>query len=523
MKIRKRLILPIILLAAAVIASNIIAVCGIRSLRADAADLAGGCAAGETALAEIRGSLTNMHRLAFSHIASPNYAVMTDVAAQIKDEEENLRKMVDDYRQYVSEDEKAAYSDLKNNCSLFADAVAEVLCSRAEGRTEEAYAAARGDAEKYAEAAEGCIDRLCGAVKKRAEAAERHTAAVCTFSVIMALVLTAACIVPAAMAVKTALNGVEKPLSEAARAMADGSAGMAAAAEEVRRRAESGSRSAEELVGLTGRLSENIRYAAERAAFIGGSVSGVERDIGGITEKCASVTGCSAEMTRRAEDMERTAEEHMRLIGEKAASISELLTAAIEESKSVDKVNSLTQDIMQISSTTNLIAMNASIEAKHAGAAGSGFSLVAGEIKQLADSCRVAATRIEEVNETVTAAVHNLSEQSEELLTYLNGYVLAAFRDTVKSGRQYRGDSENVEKAMGDLSGRAERLQASLSEITVSAGDIASALNESAGSISAVSEAGRSLAGDMNDITEKAKNGIDIAEELRRRATELRS
>lgn len=211
----------------------------------------------------------------------------------------------------------------------------------------------------------------------------------------------------------------------------------------------------------------------------------------------------------------------MRLIGEKAESISELLGKAIGESKSVESVNRFTQDIVSISSTTNIIAMNAAIEAKRAGEAGKGFSLVAGEIKQLADSCREAASRIEEVNGTVTAAVRDLSEQSGELLDYLNGFILSAFRDTVKNGRQYKDDSAYIEKAMNELNVRAERLKDSAAEITGSVGNIVSALDKSSETASETAETGRELAAELANLRGSIDTAVSTAEELRRQTAAL--
>lgn len=519
--ILKRLVLLMILPAAAVIASNIIAVCGIRSVRSDAEQLAGSYAAYASELAEIRGSLANVHRLIFSHIASSNYDVMTSLAAEIKDEEAALLKSVEDCRKYVSEDDKGAYSELVSNYDLFSGKTAEILCASAEGRTEEAYAAASGDAARYAEAAYGCTDRLFGTLKSRGERANKHASAVCTALTVIGTLLTAAGIAAAVSAVRTAANGLAKPVTEAADTLTDSSQDMGAAANEVRRSAQKTSGSAEKLSALAARLSENIGYASESAALVHGNALGIHNSVSEITEQCAAVTEYSSEMTLRAEDMERTAEENMRLIGEKAESISELLGKAIGESKSVESVNRFTQDIVSISSTTNIIAMNAAIEAKRAGEAGKGFSLVAGEIKQLADSCREAASRIEEVNGTVTAAVRDLSEQSGELLDYLNGFILSAFRDTVKNGRQYKDDSAYIEKAMNELNVRAERLKDSAAEITGSVGNIVSALDKSSAAAYETAETGRELAAELANLRGSIDTAVSTAEELRRQTAAL--
>ena len=76
--------------------------------------------------------------------------------------------------------------------------------------------------------------------------------------------------------------------------------------------------------------------------------------------------------------------------------------------------------IVAIADQTNILAINASIEAARAGAAGAGFSIVAQEIRQLADSCAETANHIQEVSGVVTGAVDYLSESARELAGYLS-------------------------------------------------------------------------------------------------------
>ena len=112
--------------------------------------------------------------------------------------------------------------------------------------------------------------------------------------------------------------------------------------------------------------------------------------------------------------MERSAKASMDVTGTKTANMTRVLAEAIEQSKSVAQINSLTDDILSISSKTTLIALNASLEATRAGKAGKGFSVVAGEIRKLADSSRDTANRIQEINEVITDAVYHLSQKRSE-------------------------------------------------------------------------------------------------------------
>ena len=69
--------------------------------------------------------------------------------------------------------------------------------------------------------------------------------------------------------------------------------------------------------------------------------------------------------------------------------------------------------ISSISEQTNLLAMNASIEAAHAGEAGKGFAVVAGEIRSLAEKTRVQSEEVERVIKTIIASVDNVVSFSE--------------------------------------------------------------------------------------------------------------
>ena len=182
----------------------------------------------------------------------------------------------------------------------------------------------------------------------------------------------------------------------------------------------------------------------------------------------------------------------------------------------MDRIDSLTKDILDISSSTNLIAINASIEAAKAGTVGVGFSYVAQEIRQLADSCAETAGHIQEVSGVVTRAVEYLSKSARELADYLSQAIFAQLELSLRAGQQYREDSAYIGQAMDEFNDRTVRLRAAMDEI---ANSIVEMSNSIGGAVDGVTDAAgstRDLVEDMAGITARMDTNQEIVGELQR-------
>ena len=148
-------------------------------------------------------------------------------------------------------------------------------------------------------------------------------------------------------------------------------------------------RNAQECVSLTDILSEDIQ-----------EVSKVVDDVEKLVDETEALIRHGIEI---AEDLGDKAKETTQITAKVSGSISSLK----QES---EIINSFVETITSISKQTNLLSLNASIEAARAGAAGKGFSVVAEEIRKLADDSAKAASQIQ-------ANVTNIEVQTKESVT----------------------------------------------------------------------------------------------------------
>ena len=194
------------------------------------------------------------------------------------------------------------------------------------------------------------------------------------------------------------------------------------------------------------------------------------------------------------------------------------LKQAIEESRSVEKVNELTGEILNISSQTNLLALNASIEAARAGDAGKGFAVVADEIRQLADSSRDTANNIQAINEHVTKAVHALIDNSNAMITFIEETVLPDYGTYADSGEQYNEDASYVSEVMNEFTEKTENLKNIMNNVVESIEGIAKAVEESANAVTSSAMSTGSLVEDMHTINEQMGSSKETVESLKAEA-----
>ena len=268
--------------------------------------------------------------------------------------------------------------------------------------------------------------------------------------------------------------------------------------------------SSKEISDVMEQLAASMEEVSVTIANINQNVAGVGESVKGFSDSCDSVLGYSGEMQRRAEGLEKLAVDSQNVTSGMVSEMIESLQLAIEHSKSVEQVESLTNEILSISSQTNLLSLNASIEAARAGEAGKGFAVVAEEIRQLADSSRETANSIQQINENVIAAVNELNDNANKMVEYIDTHIMPDYDAFVDSGRQYSKDSIYVHQMMTDFAKKAEDISNVTNGLIQSIGEVSGVIEDSAENVEDAAKGTTALNGEI----EKIQNDMTISEDV---------
>ena len=160
----------------------------------------------------------------------------------------------------------------------------------------------------------------------------------------------------------------------------------------------------------TGHLAEGMKVAAGNTAQIVHNVEEARHQTREIYDLAVKSEEDSRAIQNRAGEMEQRSTLSSEKTQQMYVVMKERSDKAIEKSKAVNRIHELTDDIKSISSNTNLLALNASIEAARAGDAGRGFAVVADEIGALAAQTLNTVDNISGIVDEVSDAVSNLNE-----------------------------------------------------------------------------------------------------------------
>ena len=285
--------------------------------------------------------------------------------------------------------------------------------------------------------------------------------------------------------------------------------------EEVKNKVTALNENIEQVSATTEELSASMEETAAAAEEMSATSQEIEIAVHSIAEKSQQGAVEAAEINQRAEETKKNVQASQKKANEIFINTKEGLEKAIEQSKVVQQINVLSEVIMQITSQTNLLALNAAIEAARAGEAGKGFSVVAEEIRKLAEQSKDTVIEIQNIANRVTESVKNLSENSSNLLMFMSTDVDKDYKEMLEVADKYSNDAKFVDNLVVDLSSTSEELLASISDVLKTIDGVAEAASEGSVGSTDIAKRVSAVNKNSNEVLEQVLKTKESADKLK--------
>lgn len=311
-----------------------------------------------------------------------------------------------------------------------------------------------------------------------------------------------------------ALNTAQQNIKELIKRIIENSQNLSASSEELSATVEELTAKMENIDSSTQKIAEGSQELSATSEEITASVEEVNASINEMSQKASDGSNNAQSIKEKSVKVKDNGNEEALKIRELYSEKEKNILNAIEQGKVVEQIKIMADTISVISEQTNLLALNAAIEAARAGEQGKGFSVVAEEVRKLAEQSSEAVASIMPIIEKVHLAFDNLSENSHGVLQFISSEITPQFEGFVKTGDRFYEDADSVSNMSEDLASMSEELSATVNQVSDAVVNMSNVAQTSADHTSNIqSGLGEAVKG-IEQIAATAQNQANLAMQL---------
>lgn len=273
-------------------------------------------------------------------------------------------------------------------------------------------------------------------------------------------------------------------------------------------------------------ISKAVEDVAEGSTGMAASISKINenllemsnetKDINASVDEIKNQTAAVQDSSKIMNDKIKSMQDSSRKMDDGISAISKRIETV---NTTVDKVSNIVSVIEEISSETNLLSLNASIEAARAGDAGKGFAVVAQEIRVLSDNTntelenikQIISSLVEECRYCVQASgtiVEDNAKQKEEIKAVLDEF--GALDEQIQKTAEKADEIEELVTAMIELNDDITKSSNSLTDVSAANAAATEEMNANIEELNAMMNGVAEMAGHMNDESDGLKEAVSF-------------
>ncbi|MBW9171666.1 methyl-accepting chemotaxis protein [Clostridium estertheticum] len=261
-------------------------------------------------------------------------------------------------------------------------------------------------------------------------------------------------------------------------------------------------------------IAAGMQETSASSEEISASVEEVDSSINILSSKAMEGSNNSYQFKKRATKVEDNSQKAINETQKLYAEKQKNMEKAIEGGKVVDSIKVMADTIGNIASQTNLLALNAAIEAARAGEQGKGFAVVADEVRKLAEQSAQAVINIQDTIVKVQGAFKSSIDTGCDLLEFINTHVNEQFSAYAETGKQYYNDSDFVSKMSEEIAAMSEEITATVGQVSQAVQNMAESSQSSSEEVSRIKEGMNETSQAIGQVALTAQGQAELAQKL---------